>query len=429
MSVLYSTALGFLVWTIFVPLELCRIVGRRASWTTLTQRLGRGPLPPPADSPRVVVHAVSVGEMAAAEALLPALGRELPRASFVLTTGNRDGMVAAQKLVRERQEVSSALLLPWDRARPLRRWLARLKPVLFVVVETEIWPNLYGACSELGVPLCIANGRVYPADVRRYRLARRFFRRVLSSVVWLGAQSEADRQRFREIGAPPDRIDVIGDLKYDAIVRPASSRQAERLTGSGPVLLAASTHHPEENLVLDAFERLRARVPGLRCVIAPRHTSRAASICAAARSRGLRSVRFSELQPADVDLSVVVVDEMGRLRDLFPRADLVIMGGSFAPRGGHNLLEPAAAGCAVVIGPHVEHFRAIVDDFRKRDAIKMVANPAELRAELARLLEDPEARKALGERGRQAWLAGRGHAAVYARHLAGLAAARRAAGG
>jgi 3-deoxy-D-manno-octulosonic-acid transferase len=268
------------------------------------------------------------------------------------------------------------------------------------------------------VPLCIANGRIYPADAGKYRLARGFFRRVLAHVSWLGVQSEADGERFLAMGAPQERIEVVGNLKYDKEI-PHSSHH------HGLVLLAASTHPPEEELILDAFLRLRDEMPELRCVLAPRQIARAGSIRSMARSRGLETARWTEPGPEDAGPPVVVVDEMGRLRDLFPRADVVIMGGSFAPRGGQNLLEPAAAGCAVVIGPNVEHFRAIVDDFLKRDAIRMVEAPSGLYQELSRLLRDEAARVALGKRAREAWEAGRGRAPVFARKLASIMREKR----
>jgi len=420
MNLVYNALLGLVVWFALVPADLLRILVGRSTWSDLAQRLGHDRSVPRDGSPRVIIHAVSVGEMAAVEALLPALAIELPGVRFVLTTGNRDGMTAARAMARAREDVLATLLLPWDRARPLGRWLDHLRPDLFVVMETEIWPNLYRACSRLGVPLCIANGRIYPADAGKYRLARGLFRRVLANVSWLGVQSEADRERFLAMGAPDDRIEVVGNLKYDKET-PHSSHH------HGSVLLAASTHPPEEELILDAFLRLRDEMPDLRCVIAPRHVARAGSIRSMVRSRGLEAARWTESSPEDAGAPVVVVDEMGWLRDLFPGADVVIMGGSFAPRGGHNLLEPAATGCAIVIGPNVEHFRAIVDDFLKRDAIRMVETPSELYGVLSRLLRDEAARVALGQRAREAWEAGRGRAPVYARKLASIMRERQEA--
>jgi len=414
MFTLYRVLVALAIPLILVPYEILRGRGRY-----LAQRLGRTTLrAPAAGRPRIVIHAVSVGEMGAAAALVPALSTELPNCSLVLTSGNRDGLAAAGRLARQHPNIESTILLPWDRAPALERWLAALQPSLFVVVETELWPGLFRVCARRGVPLCIVNGRIYPADLGRYRLLRGFFGRVLEQVVWIGAQSETERSRFEEIGAPPAGIDVVGNLKYDV---PGTGRGTDvegRLGKGGPLLVGASTHAPEEQCLLDAFTRLRERLQGLRLVIAPRNVARAGTILDLARERSLRAETWT--QPSSNESDVWVIDEMGRLPDFFEHADVVFVGGSLAPHGGHNVLEPAAHGRAILVGPHVEHFRGVVDDFLEGRALIGLSSAEDLYPEMLRLLTDDTERRALGRRARELCEAGRGSAKVHARRLADI---------
>jgi 3-deoxy-D-manno-octulosonic-acid transferase len=210
----------------------------------------------------------------------------------------------------------------------------------------------------------------------------------------------------------------VGNLKYDV---PAADRVADvegRLGTGGPVLLGASTHAPEERLLLDAFLRLREELPDLRCVIAPRKVARAAAILELARERSLRAEVWT--RAASNALDVWVVDEMGLLPGFFDRADVVFVGGSLAPHGGHNILEPAAHGRAILVGPHVEHFRGVVDDFLEGSALVRLPSSSELYPELLRLLTDKTERQALGRRASELYQTGRGSAQIYARKLRDL---------
>jgi 3-deoxy-D-manno-octulosonic-acid transferase len=409
---------GLATLFLLVPFEVVRIVLRGGRRAALAERLGRGAIPEATAFRRVVIHAVSVGEMRAAAALVHRLAADHRDWRFVLTSGNRDGLAAARELSGCLSEIEATLLLPWDRVGAIDRWLERLRPALFVVVETELWPALFHVCDRRRVPLCIVNGRIYPRDLGRYRRARRLFRGALSHVRWIGALSERDRRSFETIGASPGTVEVVGDLKYDVPVAPAAAAIDRRIGADERVLLASSTHAPEERWVLDAFARLRVEWPALRCVLAPRQIRRAAAVLDLARGLSLRARRWSA--PRDDATDVWVVDEMGRLPGLFERAEVVFVGGSLARRGGHNILEPAACGRPIVIGPHVEHFRNIVDDFVEANALIRLTSPEELHPELRALLADETRRRGLAERARERFLAGRGRAAIYSRRLAAL---------
>lgn len=413
---LYSLLMELATWLALVPWTLVRRLMGRAPACELGERLGRLPDLPRAPGPsrRVLIHAVSVGEMAAAAALVRSLERLSPELEIMLTAGNRHGARAARRIADASARVISVSYLPWDRRRAVARWLARLKPDLVVIVETEIWPNLFLACHQRGLRLCMVNGRIYPADLPRYRLARRFFRAVLAGVDWFGVQSVRDKDRFSAIGADPQKIDVEANLKYDAVRQPLAPPAP--FPSGRRILLAGSTHAPEEAQLLDVFARLRTRWPDLLLVLAPRHPSRARRIARLARRAGF-SVRLASQIGVAADCHVMVVDQMGLLPSLYPHADLAFVGGSLAPRGGHNPLEPASAGRCVVIGPDYRHFEDVVEDLRAAGGILVLSGPEELEPTLARALEDESLRTTVGRNAQATTLAKAGCADRYARKL------------
>jgi len=421
---LYDLGIAVVTWAILVPAGLASVALGRAAPGELGERLGRLHLPQ-RRGPRLVVHAVSVGEVSAAGALVAALATERPGWTFLLTTGNRQGRRAAGDLRERSAVIEGVAALPWDRRRAMRRWLGRISPVGVVVVETEIWPNLFRACSDLDIPLAIVNGRLVPRDVARYRLARRFFTAVLAVPRWIGAQSEREREAFVAIGAHRERIGVTGNLKLDAVSSGPPLPMAWRDRLAGPVrprlLVAGSTHHPEERLLLRAFTELRRDHPGLRLVLAPRRPRRAARVRRLTASSALVSATWSRPEEAPEGWDVLVVDEIGPLRALFALAEIAFVGGSLADRGGHNPLEPAALGKPIVMGPSSGNFREIVDGLRRSGglcSLSTTADPGEaLRCTLARLLDDAEERNALGERAAAFCDLGRGVAVRTARTL------------
>lgn len=401
--VLYGLAAELAVWLVLVPVQLARVALGRSSLAELAERLGLTAL----DRPRLLVHAVSVGEVAAAGALLSELARHGTFPSL-LTCGNRDGHRAAARL-RGQGAADRVAFLPWDRPRAMRRWLARLSPGAVVVIETELWPGLFRACRERSIPLLLVSARLYPADVRRYRRARAFFADVLSAPLWIGVQDAAQREAFLAIGAPPERVEVMGNLKLD--VRPEAGELpapwAARL-GRGPLLVAGSTHPGEEGLLLNAFRSLRREHPALRLVLAPRHVGRGAAVTRLARRAGHAVARLTEAASAGTAWDILVLDEIGSLPAFYALADIAFVGGSLVRRGGQNPLEPAAAGKATVMGPRVEHFQSLVDSLDTAGGIVRLAGPEELEPALSRLLGDEAERARLGERARRFCQAGGG---------------------
>lgn len=414
------------VRTVLSPIERIRISRRRSTAAELDERLGRWE--PPTHAPRrsrsdgfrLLVHAVSVGEVAAAGALITALGEIAPEISFVLSTGNREGRTAAESLRGICPTIEATTFLPWDRGRAVREWLRRMSPDAVIAIETEIWPNLFYAAGELGIPLFIANGRIYPRDVTRYQRARWFFARVMEAVSWVGAQSAEARDAFISIGMPTDRVEVVGDLKADAPARNGAITEGWRLVleaNQAPLVIAGSTHDPEELMLLNALLDLRGSIPDLRLVLVPRHPNRSARLRRRAQALSFSTALWSAGPSNDWD--VLVIDQIGPLAELFRWADVAVIGGSLVPRGGHNPLEAAAVGRSILIGPSYEHFQDLVDGMLEAGGIRVLPNSGDLaealRQSLLELLADPDQRVAMGRRALEFFRSRRGIADSYAR--------------
>ncbi|MFH1176285.1 MAG: glycosyltransferase N-terminal domain-containing protein [Acidobacteriota bacterium] len=400
---LYDALVMLVTWGGLAPFECLRIVAGRSSRAILAERLGAVALPSPRGR-RLVIHAVSAGEVGAARTLAAALGATAADLSFVLTTGNHAGRRAALLAQASNAAIEGVAYLPWDRRAALRSWLDALRPAAVVIVETEIWPSLFCACGELRIPLLVVSGRIFPRDLPRYRLARGFFRRVFHHGCWIGAQNEREREAFIAIGAAPEQVEALGNLKLDAA--PASTPLPEHWRASlarRPLVVAGSTHDPEEAMLTRCLAGLRAQFPSLRLVLAPRHTGRAGCILRDARAQGWRAVLWSDALAAAVDWDLLVVDEMGPLASLYAYADLAFIGGSLVPRGGHNPLEAAAQACATVIGPSFESFQDAVRSLEEAGGIRVLrpsGQPeAALASALAELLADEPLRLAIGFRG------------------------------
>jgi 3-deoxy-D-manno-octulosonic-acid transferase len=280
-----------------------------------------------------------------------------------------------------------------------------VRPRLFIMMETEIWPNVLRACRHAGVRAVLVNGRISQRSFPRYRLARGFFRRVLADVDRLCMQSDASARRAIDIGAEPSRVTVTGSLKFDAVERPSplSGRGAGRvlryfrMPDSRPVLLAASTLKGEEAPVLAAFAAMRRAHPAAMLIMAPRKPERVDEAEALARAEGHRVIRRTEL-PIDAEprADVVILDTMGELAQLFRVATVVFMGGSLVDQGGHNILEPAVHGKPIVFGPHMDNFAEIAGQFLASQAAIRVTGPDELTEAVVRLAGDPVERARLG---------------------------------
>jgi 3-deoxy-D-manno-octulosonic-acid transferase len=415
MYTIYSVAI-VLFFAILSPYFLYQAIRYRKYIRNLPQRLGYLPLSFNFDGDDSIwIHAVSVGEVLTARALLPQLRERYPRLRIFLSTTTITGHQVARTNVHD---VDGVFYFPLDLPPIVRRTMRVVKPRLFVMMETELWPNLLRACRSAGVKTALVNGRISLRSFPRYRLARGFFRRVLADVDRFCMQSEESARRLTSLGADEARVTVTGSLKFDSLQLPSPTSHARprdrvlrffRVSPNRTVIVAGSTMRGEEAAVLRAFGRVKRAVPGALCVIAPRHPERFAEVERLARDAGFVATRRTEL-PIDAELraDVVVLDTIGELAQLYQLATAVFVGGSLADHGGHNILEPAVFGKPIVFGPYMQNFAEIADTFLNNDAAIQVQTERELDHTLAALVADPVRRARLGAAARALVEANRG---------------------
>ncbi|HTA65218.1 MAG TPA: lipid IV(A) 3-deoxy-D-manno-octulosonic acid transferase [Xanthomonadaceae bacterium] len=390
MYALVPAMLYHLVWRGLRDREYFRRWSERFGW------YGTAPM-----QPSIWVHAVSVGEVIAAAPLVDALRARHPDTPLLVTTTTPTG--AAQVLSRWKGAVGH-LYFPYDLSGAARRFLAHAKPRIAIVMETEIWPNIYFAVGRANVPLMLVNARLSQRSLSGYRLALPLIRMALARVDAIAAQSQADAQRLLRAGAPAERLRVTGNLKFDLRLPEgldALARERRAAWGSTrPVWIAASTHEGEEASVLDAYARLRERFPTLLLLWAPRRPARFAGVASACMQRGWRTRRRSAGVMADADTDCFVIDSIGELMGFYAASDVAFVGGSLQAIGGHNVLEPAAVAVPTVVGPHTANFTEAIALLRDAGALLQVDHVEGLARALADLLADPVRCKAMGEAGR-----------------------------
>ncbi len=383
---------------------------------SLWQRMGYLPVSFNMDADQSIwIHAVSVGEVLTARPLVRDLRQRYPRLRVFLSTTTLAGQQVARRNV---PDADAVFYFPFDLGVFVRRTLNLVRPRLFVMMETEIWPNLLRECRRQGVKTALVNGRLSQRSYPRYRLVRPFMRRVLADIDRLCVQSDRSARRFIDLGADPARVDVTGSLKFDSLEAAAPTLQIRardrvlryfRMPPSRPVLLAGSTMKGEEAAVLRAFRRVRAVSPAALLVLAPRHPERFDDVEQQCRDEGFKTVRRTEL-PIDAEprADIVVVDTIGELATIYQIGTLVFVGGSLVATGGHNILEPAVFGKPIVFGPHMQNFAEIADAFLANGAAVQVRTAHELDEALVSLITDPVRRARLGAAARALVEANRG---------------------
>ncbi len=366
----------------------------------LAERLGRIPqrlLHEP--HPQVIwIHAVSVGEVAAITGLVFGVRRRFPRHRIVVSTTTATG----QKIARERFGADAVFYFPLDFAFAIRPYLRLLRPQLIVLAETEFWPNFLRLAHKNGARIAVVNARISDRSFPGYKRFHPIVTRILKHIDLFLAQTEEDSRRLREIGAPAQRIEVSGNLKFDVpIPSPPpivdNLRLAFEGAQAGPVLVCGSTMDGEESLLIQAFENILVGHPRAVMILAPRRPERFPQVAGLLEKLHVRFWRRSEWQGEPISGGILLLDTIGELAALYALADVAFVGGSLVPRGGHNIIEPAQYGAAIVVGNHTENFRDIVGLFQSRNAIRIVG-PAELPLVLMELLSNDEERAALGHR-------------------------------
>jgi 3-deoxy-D-manno-octulosonic-acid transferase len=393
-------AVSFLAAPFVALLFLWKGIGNREYWERYGERFGFGRSG--FDRPSIWVHAVSVGEVVAASSLISALRQDYPQFPIVVTTATPTGAQRLRDLFGNDVLHSYA---PFDSVGSWRRFFRRMQPRLAIVVETELWPNMHAQCSALGMPLVLANARISPRSVRRYQRFLSLFSWALGHGAIIAAQSRQDAERFLSLGALPDRTVVTGNLKADLEFPPGMIDEgiAFRRThmAGRPVWIAASTHAGEEEAAVAAHEIVRKSRPDALLILVPRHPDRFDGVADLLRSRGHVFARRSLGQAPVPASEVFLVDSLGELPMFYAAADVAFVGGSLAPIGGHNLLEPAVLAMPVVTGPHNFNSEDIATLLRQADALEVVDDFAGLGAAVAGLLSDPVLSRERGERARR----------------------------
>lgn len=408
MIIVYTIA-----FTLLVPILLVRLVVRgwrdpacRARWR---ERFGYDLPRYEADGAPIWIHAVSVGEAIAATPVVEYLSERHPDIPLLVTTTTATG---AAEVVRRFGSSVEHRYFPYDLPWVVRRFLGTLRPRLLVLMETELWPHLLCGCARMNVPVIVANARLSQKSADRYARVPRLIKQMLGTVSCFAAQGEDDRRRFIALGAPSNSVVVTGSLKFD-IELPASvaeSGQALRrfLGVNRTVLMAGSTRDGEEAILLSAYTRLLARHPDALLLIAPRHPERFEAVADLCRSAGFELVRHSNGGPCPASCQIYLIDSMGELPGFYAASDVAFVGGSLVPRGGHNVLEPAALGIPVIVGRFTFNFSEIVEMLRTAGALAQVDDVDALVDRIDAWLSNGQARDEAGAAGRSIVLKNRG---------------------
>jgi len=369
--------------------------------------------------PRIWVHAVSVGEVTAAAPIVASLRAALPEACIVLSTSTETGQEMARGLI---PEATALMYYPLDIPVVVRKVIGLVRPDIFVITETELWPNFIRECDHLGIRVVMVNGRISPRSFGRYSQTRPFWETVLRGVEKIGVISEVDAERIRAMGAAPEKVHVLGNAKYDGLasrVNPALREEIAHAVGaeeSSRYLVAGSTHEGEEEVILAVYQKLLPDHPDLRLIVVPRHIERGEAVLALARQKGFEdTLRITEIragrQPSGE--RVVIIDVIGELFKVYGLATVVFCGGSLVPKGGQNILEAAAWGKVVLYGPSMDDFLDEKAMLEEAGAGITVRNGEELYEQIHWLLRNPEAIEERGSRGRLRVMANRGASRRY----------------
>ncbi|ROL87328.1 lipid IV(A) 3-deoxy-D-manno-octulosonic acid transferase [Pseudomonas chlororaphis] len=369
-----------------------RRIGERFSWGLPAMQPGG-----------IWVHAVSVGESIAAAPMIRALLARYPQLPITVTCMTPTGSERIQALFANEPRIQHCYL-PYDLPCAAARFLDRVRPKLAVIMETELWPNHIHQCAKRGIPVALANGRLSERSARGYGRFTKLTAPMLAEMSLFAVQTEAEAERFRQLGARPETVEVTGSIKFDLSIDPqllvrASELREQWQAGERPVWIAASTHEGEDAVVLDAHRQLLANHPDALLILVPRHPERFNPVFELCRQQGFETIRRSSAEPVTASTSVLLGDTMGELLFLYALADSAFVGGSLVPNGGHNLLEPAALAKPVLSGPHLFNFLEIAAMLREAGALQEVDDAHGLAVAVQRLFELPRDAQKMADAG------------------------------
>lgn len=399
MTIFYDV-IFLLISLVYLPLYLIRRKFHRG----FIQRIGLLPRALELHHP-IWIHAVSVGEAVMVRPLLEELRRAYPGKKFVISTVTPTGNKIARQMAGKDDFVT---YLPLDFSFVVKAVISRVKPSLFIIAETELWPNLILCLHAYRIPVVVVNGRISDASFRGYRAIRFLFSALFNRVTLFSVQTSRDRDRLIALGVTSDKIRVAGNMKFDITADPgrdfSAYRNALGLVPSQKLIVAGSTHPQEEEIILAVYKELLLTHPDTRLIIAPRHPERALEIEKLIAGFGFASMKISEVarQPASAgQRPVFILDTVGHLMAYYAIADIVFVGGSLTQKGGHNILEPAVFGKPILFGPHMFNFRDIARLFLEEGAALLVHGKEELSLRMQELLDNPARGSRLGERARE----------------------------
>lgn len=365
-------------------------------------RLGRNPTPFQPNG--IWIHAVSVGETRSIFPLLKQLHQRYPDLAITVTSGSTQG---AQQALRFSPVPIQHQMIPYDFPSAVNRFLDQLKPKLVMMVETEIWPNLYQACHQRNIPIVLINARLKAASFDAYqKWGGKMLRDALNQTTFIAAQFPADAERFAKLGALPNKLKTLGNLKFDIEIQPGLVEIGKEFKQNNAlsdrfVWVAASTHEHEETLILQAHQTLLQTIPNALLILVPRHANRFEAVQQICKASALDTQTRSQLQQTQAHLSastqVLLGDSVGELMLWFSVSQVAFIGGSLVPFGGHNILEPAALHKPVLSGPWFQNLQSLFEPFIEAQAIQICQNPEHLSTTLIELAQNPEKQKAAGE--------------------------------
>lgn len=414
---LYSLySLLFSAWVIVMaPFFLFKAWKQKKYLPALRQRMGHLPDSLKSDGrPTVWIHSCSVGETLSVQPLAQALSERFPQARFVFSTITKTGQAIAEERFRK-YGVGSTFYFPIDLAHIATRVLEWIQPSVLITIDTEIWPNVLHEAHKRGIPVIMANGRLSPESFPYYRMAYPLMGTVFENYAALIMKAQEDADRVQRLGAPPSKISVSGNLKYDrdTVEKEVSEAQARDMDASfgltnsdAPIIVAGSTHEDEEQILLDVFKRLRqtAGLANTRLMIVPRHPERFATVASLAERTGFSVKRRTDKTVSSGNADVLILDTLGELAAAYQFATVVFVGGTLIPHGGQSIMEPAVYAKAIIIGPSMKNFPGIIDDFLERGGVAQIsateaekeAQKQQLTEQFTRLLTDAHARTEMG---------------------------------
>ena len=390
-------------WIGLIPVLLYRIVVKEGFYERLKPSMGF--MTPAlqeriAGRPVIWVHAASVGEIVAASPIVKDIQREFPQVAVVVSVVTNVGYGMAERILPDAEGI---IFFPLDRPFFVRRALHLFNPLAILLVETELWPNFLRIAKKEQIPVMMVNGRISERSHKRYMWIQSFVKGMLGSIDRFCMQSNIAAEYITDLGAHPSQVTVTGNTKYDQTYATVTEAEKEELLsqfgfrGHFPIIVVGSTHKGEEEIILQAFTELLQQYPKARLLLAPRQIIRAEEIVTMCESYGLQAVRRSTMdRPTDEATPVVILDTIGELGRLYALGDIIFVGGSFVPVGGHNILEPAAHGKPIVVGPHMFNFTEIYQLLSDRGACRMVHSAEELQAEWTLLSEQEDVRTERG---------------------------------